>query len=1179
MRRQFADAVKICRLGLLAHPTLLEGRVVLATALTALGRWDEVLAEMRAALELAPDSADAWLLKSEALIQKSDFRQAEQALARAKQLDPANPRCEQLLGEIELARAAGFEGTPAEPTGTKVYPAARATPTAEEPGLYDEPEPGDEESTMVDANPTGALLLGASPAVMMPVSKVSSGPWLDEISDDELPGVPDAPESPDLFSFDESEDLASSEDVATNTFERPTSTSPMSDAFDTAGPVLREDGDDEAGDEPTRVRSSETGSIELSSADLLGVHTGGKPRLEIVDLYPESSDESTEVTDGDEDSDDDATRERQPFAIAKKATKGAKPAPPTGRAPTGAVPVPAPVPTPKSVRPASVTMPVRTIPPTTPVPRAVLGVPRAQVALLGGAAIAVVLLGVVFGLFVRSWRGKTRLASRIQQAAIDTSTGDYQGLSSAARLYRQILDEKDDPTMRGLEGRTLAELAYEFGDSPERAVLAAAQSVASDPGDEAKIFLALLNGSVDAAELQSAALSRQRSDAGATYLAGRVQLARDHADRAAELFRQTLARAPRDVPALFALGIADSELGHQAKALESWNRVLELSPTHAGARAARAALVRAAGTPEDAKAAMAVLAALIATPSDELAPAERVRAELGLSAAAVAAGDVVGARAALARARQVRKPRDTTTAESLAEGYLAALQLDEADEEARRALAGAGMARIGPRRVLAELALYRERPADALAVLDGSSLTPKVLILEARAILQQRGAVDGIRRNLLVALRDNPNDVGLRVMLARCDLADGRHATDGQRELERLHKVAPLVEVDAALGAAYAAHPQKADHASGLRLLTDAARRQPLGVEIRLDLVRVLRAEGKLAEARAELEEVLRLAPKLAPARRLQARVALEAGDAKTARALYDDIAATTPDPDALLGGAEAALAEGDAAGADLRVNQALALRPTLGEVASVMRARALIIEHRQDEAVSLLGAVVRNAQSGETPALLMLAYLERGDAGRAFQVPILAPARVRQSAEVLAARARLHLERGHDIAAEAVAREALAAMDKKPTAAWIQSEALVVLGRSLWDQGTFKPALKVLRRAVELTPKSARAYHSLGLVLDETRHDAEAQKAFETALALDDKIAESQFFLGRVRTRLGDPHAADAFRAYLELAPRGLYAADARAALGEGKPPVPKAKAKGPKPSSSPPRIRRRGP
>jgi hypothetical protein len=143
VRRQYADAVKICRLGLLGQPSLLEGRLVLGMALTALGRWDEVLAEMRVALETDPNAALAWLLKGEALVGKGDYLQAESTLHRAKELDPSNTKADQLLAEIATARAAGFEGLPAEPTDTKVYPARASGNTDPELGNVVKPMPMD----------------------------------------------------------------------------------------------------------------------------------------------------------------------------------------------------------------------------------------------------------------------------------------------------------------------------------------------------------------------------------------------------------------------------------------------------------------------------------------------------------------------------------------------------------------------------------------------------------------------------------------------------------------------------------------------------------------------------------------------------------------------------------------------------------------------------------------------------------------------------------------------------------------------------------------------------------------------------------------------------------------------------------------------------------------------------
>lgn len=98
---QFQEAVKVCRLGLLGRPTTVEGRVVLGQALLALKRFDEVLAEMRLALELDHSSLPAQVLRAEALLRKGDMAPAIEALHKARQVAPGDPRILQLLGEAE----------------------------------------------------------------------------------------------------------------------------------------------------------------------------------------------------------------------------------------------------------------------------------------------------------------------------------------------------------------------------------------------------------------------------------------------------------------------------------------------------------------------------------------------------------------------------------------------------------------------------------------------------------------------------------------------------------------------------------------------------------------------------------------------------------------------------------------------------------------------------------------------------------------------------------------------------------------------------------------------------------------------------------------------------------------------------------------------------------------------
>lgn len=100
----------MCRLGLLAHPASLDGRLVLGAALLQLGRFDEVLGEMRVALEHEPSSAEARALKGEALLRKGDHAQASVVLAEAASLAPHSTSIRKLADEAELAAGHGFRG-------------------------------------------------------------------------------------------------------------------------------------------------------------------------------------------------------------------------------------------------------------------------------------------------------------------------------------------------------------------------------------------------------------------------------------------------------------------------------------------------------------------------------------------------------------------------------------------------------------------------------------------------------------------------------------------------------------------------------------------------------------------------------------------------------------------------------------------------------------------------------------------------------------------------------------------------------------------------------------------------------------------------------------------------------------------------------------------------------------
>ncbi len=128
---QYQEAVKVCRLGLLARPTDVGGRLVLGQALLALRRYDEVLAEMRVAVELDTNNAGAHQLKGEALLRKGDAFAAVDALEHARQLAPTDPAIAGLLAESRLAIAADGARSTGPAMGdygdslTKHYPAHR----------------------------------------------------------------------------------------------------------------------------------------------------------------------------------------------------------------------------------------------------------------------------------------------------------------------------------------------------------------------------------------------------------------------------------------------------------------------------------------------------------------------------------------------------------------------------------------------------------------------------------------------------------------------------------------------------------------------------------------------------------------------------------------------------------------------------------------------------------------------------------------------------------------------------------------------------------------------------------------------------------------------------------------------------------------------------------------------
>ena len=1270
VRRQYAEAVKICRLGLLGQPSLLEGRLVLGMALTALGRWDEVLAEMRVALETDPNAALAWLLKGEALVGKGDYLQAEATLKRAKELDPSNNKADQLLAEIATARAAGFEGLPAEPTDTKVYPARVTGNTDPELGNVVQPMPMDR-----------GQLVAVPDSEEMDVEYPDDATEVDPDPSDQvhLKKKQDKPASV-LVDFGEREDTVEDSQVGTETFHKPNKNSRTEDSS-YEGPATEDYAEEArppvASHVPAVARGS-SGSFDtdepsedstMTPAEILRAR---KPtvRRAIDELPPDPSEPSIVLETRDlqftdeqsrqgfprgfaptfdsEDGEDEQTRQRRQRQVDEHAgTAPEAPDPVLQRQrpvrafdPSPALSAGRPLPraanapsfprdsseAPTEMRgdngvygagdgnespygspgngedlPGFVRVPVkRKKPRTTLFVRGIDPPPwlgdrsRRGIALLLTALVAVVAVGVATGLLVREWRMRTRVAKRHELARQKIASGNYPGFQAAELLYRQILAERDDAEARATRARVLAQMAFEFGDSPDAAARAlaalgeeeATPCASKKPGcqdiAQARVYLAMSKGELDRASRLAQALRRRFPDAASSYLVGRAELLNERPDTAADALRTAADGDPHNPVVMHGLGLAEAAARRDDRALEAYRRALADNANHIATIIDRALLEVDRGT--DREAARGALEGVVGKLVGDSSPGQLARAFLGLAELELQKGDITAARRDLAQAAAKRRDGDALLSEELAQAEADAYMLDEAEREAKRAIAAAG--RLTPRLVLAEVALRRAQPVRALSVIEEAGTSrPEALVMRAQASLML-GRKETARLDAEAALRGSPPDdivAEAKVALARVDIADG-HPEKAQRTLTAFERTSQKrADVAEALGEVFLAMK----NSERARWWFDQAlRRDPLDVSARLQMAKLDHEIGNLAAAREDLKTLLATNAAYAPARRELALIALDDGDPVAARDELDALLATDDniDLETLMNSARAHLLLGDGAGAEERISRAQKLpsAPQAAEELLDLHAKALLVEHKPAEAAAMLRKAVPNALRGETLALLMDAYLDQDQPDRATEVVRMAPPRARVGTELLVARARLAVERGRDSVAEGFAAEAIARMRGPHPPRAVKAEAYSILGRSQYEQGSFKLALRSLKNAVALDSRMARAWYTLGLVDFDLSRMADSRTAMESAVKSDPLYADAWYYLGRTRTALSDPTAKDAWAKYLEVSPKGPYAGEVREALrGEGTTAPPTktgAPTKTATPTSSRLRIRRRG-
>lgn len=1131
VRREYAQAVKMCRLGLLREPSLLEGRLVLGMALTALGRWDEVLGEMRVALATDSKNALAWLLKSEAHLAKRDYEQAERALEQAKALDPSNTKADQLLAKLRRASAElSNEARPSPPeskgasassrlpaltdagafrsqTETKMYPAVAASASAA--SLL--PEPPTVPSAELRSEPVRRLPIELS-------AEEPSAPWfeLTDGSSVKQPAPPGADELPPLPAL---------LDMVDATLDEATDVNRM--------PYLSTKPEPASGSEPAALVAPPFGSEEEEEERLTQAWTPRRqPRVNLLPLDEAEAMASLPTAA--------QRRRRRLDAFAERPPPHRESAPPT----------------------ATVRVERESASPRgneRPVVGYRLARPARWPTVAAGMLVVIGALTLA-GLAVRQWRFRARVLRREELALQKMAAGNYPGFKAAERIYAETLAERDLPAVRARRARVLGQMSLEFGEPTEPAMRAVAKlgDLASADAELARAYLSLSQGELArAAALAEQGGGRNAVDAASSYVLGRIELLQDRPERAIALLRVAAERQPHDALVWHALGLAESAARESDRAREAFQHALEVNANHIATLIDRARLDLE--QPGRREAARVALEGVVAKLGSDASPGQLARAQLGLARLELGRADVERARRHVEAAATLRRDGDALLSEELAEAYAETFELDKAAEEARRAVAIGG--RLAPRLVLARLALAQGQPTQALTALgEVTGSQPEALAVRARAYLEL-GDTEHARRDAEAAVLKGPQLAAAAVALAAVEQASG-HLDRARRQLERVEHSKAWPEVAQALGQLALAErsPERAR-----RWFREALKRQPLLVEARLALAELLHDGRQLDDAIDEVRQALAVHPEYAPARRELGRLLLEHGDGAAAVWELDGLADRQPEPANLVEAARAHLAIHDAPGAEARAARALKASAAgdKPEDALAVLAWAYLGQHRPGDAVALLRGLAGSARRPETVAALMEAYLGRLDPDRASRTLSLAAPGARNSVEMLLARAHLALARGRDAAAEMLAAQAVTQLRAPRSSPQLKSRAQALRGQALFEQGAFRLARKALDAATQLDGKNPQAFYQLGLVLEELRRPAEARAAMERALAVDPGYSDALYELGRLRAAAGDSRYRDAFQSYLDLAPRGAYAVEAERGL---------------RPTSSLLRTRRRG-
>lgn|GEM_PF-2889234 len=1156
-RGQHQEAVRVCRLGLLASPTEVAGRLVLGSALMALKRYDEVLAEMRVAIEMAPDSVRAQTLKAEALLEKGDALQAREVVARALELDPADPDARALSGRV--GQIVGGSGRGARATSdsfldpleseTKELPQARgrsAIGSAPQVGSAGDDSSGtielDPDLEGVEVEPGDALARASVGMTTGSIELETSDVELLEGSEVRRLVGDDTGTQTNTYSASIHEEPTAFSDVP-----RPT-LSPASPADEPSGKRGRQpDGFGGGGTSvPTRPGRPLPNAVAEPDVDaLFPENPSGVSRVELrspadepnpfVELHDEGTERAPMPGGPVRARSDDMRLIRKGLGM-DETTHGRLAVPDAAaKAAAGTVKDGA-----RERRPRR---------------------PRKQPLAAYALVALVVISGAVYaGLKVRNARLERDVQRAVRQASADASSDTYLGYLKAAAAYSRIAAVRGDAASRAALARAEAAVAAEFSEHLE-AARAAVKAIASDPpsrnGRAARALLALAEGDTAGARARASDFAASHADDElAGYLEGRAAMLSGNWPEAVARLR--IAQGVRAAPRVYVrLGQAQAGLGKYPEAIAAFESALRLVAGHPAAVIEEArARARAGKLGQQASDYVRRVKAVIAEgerPASEqtlgVAPAQRAWAYLVLAEVQLADGQREQAQESLELGLERRVDDDFGFSDAVVGLYLDLGMVARAQAEAERSVArwpDRGRLRI------AEIALARgnaQKARDTLDAVRGIAQRPAALALRGKARLMLDD-VDGAAKDLDAALEASPRHRGALLARAELDLRRG-DARGAIKRLGGIYRSDPRPEVANVYARALRVGGELDKAGDVLAKLAET----DTSPQTFLEVARLARALGDFQKARDAYAKAIEADPEAVVARLESALLAFDVGDSAGAtEAINVLIAEAGEDATVLAEAARVRSLTGDFAGAADVVERLEDVATAPRWLVRRERGRLQLLRKRARDAVEdLERAASLQPDDAETRFLLLSAHLDTEDGAAAGRVlrDVLKRFPGQPVADMSHGRVHFYNDRPKDaLLSFRTARDAFIESDAAPREV---GEAMYWIGRVHYYNGELDEARDSLRDAISRNPASGDAYYVLGQVEFESESLEAAASAYEKATEVHPKNPDSWFSLGETLAQLGRKKPArEALDKYLELAPKGELADEARRLIGE---------------------------